>query len=85
MTSAADSLDDEDMSINRTNRHQYYETAIASASDADREIRMAEARGRERQLREDELRRSIKRVAWRLLALLILGGASLALWLARRH
>lgn len=83
MSSASDRLDD-DVSINKNNRHQYYETAVAT-NESDREIRAAEIRGAERQMREEALRRSIRRVAWRLVVLLVIGAASLALWLARRH
>lgn len=76
---------DEDTSINKKNRHQFYETAIASsASDADREIRRAETRGRERALREVELRRSIKRVVWRVVASLVVGLGVLVWVVARR-
>ena len=78
------SSSDEDTSINKKNRHQFYETAIASASDADREIRMAESRGRERVLREVELRRSIKRVVWRVVAVLVICVGVLIWLLARR-
>ncbi len=73
-----------DLTITKENRSQYFETAIASVADADREIRQAEARGRERRARENELRHTLKRIAWGLLALLVVGaGAGLTAYLLR--
>lgn len=69
---------DSDLSINRDNRHQYYETAVANASDADREIRQAEARGHQRWVREQERKQTLKRVLVVLVVLAILGCVALA-------
>ncbi|RYX96784.1 MAG: hypothetical protein EOO28_05810 [Comamonadaceae bacterium] len=69
---------DEDLSITGKNRHQYYETAIASASDSDRLIRQAEARGHQRMLREEEMRRNFKRLALGVVALVI--ACCIAVW-----
>lgn len=82
MTSSRDPSN-EDLSINRDNRHQYYETAIASAADADRELREAEARGRERRVREQEFRQAFKRGMWGLLVLVLVAGMGLAAFLMR--
>ena len=70
--------------ITKENRHQYFETAVASVRDADREIRQAEARGRARLLREAEMKEKFKRGL--LAALGVLGVAAIAVvvWLARR-
>ena len=75
---------DQDLSITEDNRYQYFETAIASASEADREIRQAEERGRVRRAREQELKQSIKRVMWGVLALALLAvGGTLAAFVMR--
>ena len=75
---------DSRLSITEENRHQYFETAVASVRDADREIRQAEARGRARLLREAEMKEKFKRGL--LAALVVLGVAAIAVavWLARR-
>ena len=49
--------------ITQENRHQFLETAIASVSEADQQIRQAEARGRVRRVREEALRQKVRRVA----------------------
>ena len=67
---------DEDLSITGKNRHQYYETAVASASDSDRLIRQAEARGHQRLMREEELRRTLKRTLWAVLLVTVVGAAA---------
>lgn len=73
-----------DLTITKDNRSQYFETAIASVADADREIRQAEARGRERRIRELQFEKKLKRICWGLLALvLIAGGAVLVTYLMR--
>ena len=59
------------LSITKDNRHQYYETAIVSASSADRQIRRAEERGRERIVREKLRMRQLKQAAFGLLAVLV--------------
>jgi hypothetical protein len=69
---------DSDLSINKDNRHQYYETAVANATDADREIRQAEARGHQRWMREQERKQTLKKVLWFLGVLAILGCVALA-------
>ncbi|MES2943538.1 MAG: hypothetical protein V4772_11780 [Pseudomonadota bacterium] len=73
----------QDLSITKDNRYQYFETAIASASEADREIRQAEERGRERRVREQELKQTIKRVMWGVLAAALLAVGGLAVFLMR--
>ena len=72
--------------ITQENRHQFFETAIASVSDADHQIRQAEARGRQRVLREEELRRKIRRIAFGALCLgLATIAALLIAWVLRTH
>lgn len=51
------------LSITTDNRHQFLETAIAEASDADREIRQAELRGMQRRHREEALKLVMQRAA----------------------
>jgi hypothetical protein len=65
------------LSITRDNRHQYLETAIVSASEADLEIRQAEARGVARRAREKELKQTLKRTAFGALALMAAGAGLL--------
>ena len=60
---APNALQDTTDRITQENRHQFLETAIASVSEADQQIRQAEARGRERRVREEELRQKVRRVA----------------------
>ena len=73
-----------DLMITTENRSQYLETAIASVSSADRLIRQAEARGRARIQREHEVKEKLKRIAWGLLALTLVGsGAGLVAFLMR--
>lgn len=70
--------------ITKENRHQFFETAIASVSEADQQIRQAEARGRERRVREDELRQKLRRMA---IGAAIVGAlavaAGLVVWLVK--
>lgn len=73
----------QDHSITKDNRYQYFETAIASASEADREIRQAEERGRERRLREQELKQTIKRVMWGVLGVVVLAAVGVAVFVMR--
>jgi hypothetical protein len=61
------------LTITEDNRHQYLETAIANISEADREIRQAEARGVARRAREEELKQTLKRSAWIALACVVAG------------
>ncbi len=73
-----------DLMITKENRSQYLETAIASEADADREIRQAEARGREQRAHEINVKQRLKRMAWGVLALLVVAaGAGLAVYLLR--
>ena len=65
--------DNASLSITKDNRHQYLETAFANPSDADREIRQAEARGLARRAREEELKQTIKFTAIGVLALAAVG------------
>ena len=59
------------LSITKDNRHQYYETAIVSASSADSQIRRAEERGRQRVVREQHRIRQLKQASLVLLALVV--------------
>ncbi|MDO9403098.1 MAG: hypothetical protein Q7T87_03605 [Polaromonas sp.] len=70
---------EENLSINGKNRHQYFETAIATASDSDRLIRQAEARGYQRQMREEELKQKLRMAAGVFAVAVVLVGAA-ALW-----
>ena len=56
------------LSITRQNQHQYFETQIVNAAAADREITLAEDRGRKRRLREQALKTTLIRTGWGLLA-----------------
>lgn len=56
------------LTITRQNRHQYFETQMNTAFGADREIRMAAARGRERRLREQAVKKAVIRIGWIVLA-----------------
>ena len=67
MDTSDDSLHQK-LSITKQNRHQYLETQFVTAGQADREITMAEARGRERRLREQALQKKLIRIGWVLLA-----------------
>lgn len=77
-TQKSGSTTDENLSITGKNRHQYYETAIANASDSDKLIRQAEARGHERLMREEELRKQLKRTLLGVALLAVAG--TVALW-----
>ena len=59
------------LSITRDNRHQYYETSTVSASSADRQIRLAEERGRQRVIREKHRMRQLKQAGFCLLAVVV--------------
>ena len=73
MDTTQDSLNQK-LTINKRNRHQYLETAVVSTTDADREITMAESRGRERLVREKRLKQTVIRVGWSLLAGVVAAG-----------
>lgn len=82
MTSPQDSTHQK-LSFTRDNRHQYLETAMVSASDSEREMMEAEARGRERRVREVVLKRRIQTIGNSLVVVLLLGAAAGAFfWLA---
>lgn len=59
------------LSITKDNRHQYYETAIADASEADREIRQAEARGAARREKEAGFKKTMQRASMVALAVVL--------------
>ena len=59
------------LTITKKNRHQYLETSIVSASRAEREITLAEARGRKRLEREKQRKATLVKVGWCLLAIAI--------------
>ena len=50
------------LSMTSDNRHQYLETAMVSGSEAEREMMEAEARGRERRVREAAFKRTLRKV-----------------------
>ena len=83
MTSPEDSINQK-LSFTRDNRHQYLETAMVSASESEREMLEAEARGRERRVREVMLKRRIQTLGNRLIVVAALGAvAGLAFWASR--
>lgn len=83
MTSPEDSINQK-LSFTRDNRHQYLETAMVSASESEREMLEAEARGRERRVREVMLKRRIQTLGNRLMVVAALGAvAGLAFWASR--
>ena len=67
------------LTITKQNRHQYLETSIVSASRAEREITLAEARGRKRLEREKQRKATLVKVGWCLLAVAIAGTAMVLL------
>lgn len=75
MTSPQDSTH-QNLSFTQDNRHQYLETAMVSASESEREIMQAEARGRARRAREVVLKRRIQTIGNSLLVLLLIGAAA---------
>ena len=82
MTSPQDSTHQK-LSFTRDNRHQYLETAMVSASESEREMLEAEARGRQRRVREVVLKRRIQTISNTLGVVLVIGVAAGAFfWLA---
>ncbi len=59
------------LTITKQNRHQYLKTSFVSASRAEREITLAEARGRKRLEREKQRKATLVKVSWCLLAVAI--------------
>lgn len=83
MSSSPDSIHQK-LSFTRENRHQYLETAMVSASDAEREMMQAEARGRERKIREALLKRKVQNAMLGVAAFLGLSMVvGLAFWMSR--
>jgi hypothetical protein len=81
MTSPQDSTHQK-LSFTRDNRHQYLETAMVSASEAEREMMEAEARGRERRVQDMVRKRRLQNIGSSLVVVVILGGiAGLVYWL----
>lgn len=73
------------LSVTRDNRHQYFETALVSASDSEREMMQAEARGRRRRVREAALKRRLQNLGAGLLVVLVVAGAvGVAVWVSAR-
>jgi hypothetical protein len=68
-------MSDDDLSINAKNRHQYFKTVMHSTSAAEKSIQAAEARGRERVAREDEMKRKLTMVLRISLVLAVLAVA----------
>ena len=58
------------LSMTTDNRHQYSETAMVNASESEREMMQAEARGREHRLNEMALRRKLRNLGVGLLVVL---------------
>lgn len=82
MTSPEDSTHQK-LSFTRDNRHQYLETAMVSASESEREIMQAEARGRERRVREVVLKRRIQTIGNSLVVVTAVGViAGVVFWVA---
>lgn len=75
MTSPQDSTHQK-LSFTSANRHQYLETAMVSASESEREMMEAEARGRERRVREVVLKRRIQTIGNSLVVVLVIGAAA---------
>lgn len=72
MPSSQDSINQK-LSFTRDNRHQYLETAMVSASESEREMMEAEARGREHRIRAVAMKKNIRRTGWALMVLAVLG------------
>jgi predicted PurR-regulated permease PerM len=71
--------------LNRDNRHQYFETAMLSVSEAEQQMLEAEARGRERRLREIVLKRRLQTLGSVLLVVAVIAAAvGLAIWVGAR-
>jgi hypothetical protein len=68
-------MSDDDLSINAKNRHQYFKTVMRSASADEKNIQAAEARGRERLAREQEMKRKATMVFRISLVLAVIGAA----------
>lgn len=82
MTSPQDS-NHQKWSFTRDNRHQYLETAMVSASESEREMMEAEARGRERRVREAVLKRRIQTIGNSLVVVAAIGViAGIFFWVA---
>lgn len=83
MTSPQDS-NHQKLSFTRDNRHQYLETAMVSASESEREMMEAEARGRERRVREAVLKRRIQTIGNSLVVVVAAIGviAGIFFWVA---
>ena len=75
MTSPEDSIH-QNLSFTRDNRHQYLETAMVSASDSEREMMEAEARGRKRRMREVVFKRRILAVGSSLAVVIVIGAVA---------
>lgn len=83
MTPPQDSINQK-LSFTRDNRHQYLETAMVSASESEREMMEAEARGRVRRVREVVLKRRIQTLGTSLMVVIAFGiVAGMAFWI--RH
>ena len=81
MTSPQDSAH-QNLSFTRDNRHQYLETAMVSTSEAEREMREAEARGRARRTQDMVRKRRLQNIGGSLMVVLVLGCiASFVYWL----
>ncbi len=73
------------LSMTGDNRHQYFETALVSAADSEREMMQAEARGRRRRVREAALKRRLQNLGAGLLVVLVVAGAvGVAVWVSAR-
>lgn len=72
------------LSMTSDNRHQYFETAMVSGSESEREMMEAEARGRERRVREAAFKRTLRKVGIGVVAVLAIAAVALLIRLVGR-
>jgi len=72
------------LSMTSDNRHQYLETAMVSVSESERQMMEAEARGRERRIREAAFKRTLQNLGMGLIAVLAIAAVAAAIWLLAR-
>lgn len=72
------------LSMTSDNRHQYFETAMVTVSESERQMKEAEARGRERRIREAALKRTLRNVGIGLIAVLAIVAVAVVIRLVGR-
>ena len=72
------------LSMTSDNRHQYFETAMVSVSESERQMMEAEARGRERRVREAAFKRTLQNVGMGLIAVLAIAAVAVVIRLVGR-